>query len=517
MAFDTEQKITAHKRIAKNTMVLYIRMFFMTAVAIYTTRVVLEALGVVDYGIYNIVGGVIGFITMVTSALTLSVQRFLNFELGKGENGNVSQVFSAAVIIHLLFAICLFIILESAGAYYFKTCINIPPNRLSESLIVFHACSIAACLQLFVSPFTAVFISYERMDIFAYTSIIDVILKLAIVFILLLRSTGRLELYGLLMLGVTFIYILVSIAIWRIKFSEVKFCRVFNYQLFKQLTSFASWSAFGQLAWALTLQGINILLNIFFGNILNAAYGITSQVQAAVIKFVQSFQNAINPQIIKNYAKNDLTEVKSLIINGTKYTCYLELIIAVPLFFGMDVILKFWLTTVPEYTLWFCRLMLINLFIDTFSNLLAVASEGSGQIKKFQLAISTMLCLNFIITYFALKITGIPYMIYWVYTITSVILFFIRLRIISRQMKLPLLWSFIHDIIIPLALIIATSGILSYIIYETTFHLEVFPTLVIKTIICVLSVFILICIFGLKRTERSVIFLGIKNKILKRE
>lgn len=491
-----------HKLIAKNTMALYLRMFVLMGFSIYTTRVVLETLGIIDYGIFNVVGGLIAMISSVTAALTISVQRFLNFEQGKGEEGDLSKVFSSAVIIHIIISLILLIVLETIGIYFLNTSINIPHEKRLQALIVFQLCSLSSCITLATTPFTSLIISFEKMNIFAYLSIVDVLLKLVIVYFLLLAKNCRLVLYAELTLGVTCIQALLNWLICKLKFVNVRFVLRFERNLFFKIFSFASWSAFGQLGWAFTAQGANILLNIFFGTVLNAAYGITLQMQSALIRFIQSFQTALNPQIVKKYANKDFHEVSSLIINGSKYSGMLLLIVEIPLFFEMKNVLSLWLTEVPKYTAIFCQLMLVTTFLDTLSNLLATAFQAYGKIRRYQLIVSAFLFLNFPLSYILLRFTNLPYTIYFIYSGISVLLLFTRLYLIKKYMKINLYKMFFCKVLWPLFKVLLLSCSLSLPILYFLEGLESIIQLITVGVSCILTTLIVEYYFGLKQAER---------------
>ena len=493
----------SHKRIAKNSLVLYLRMLIMMGISIFTTRIVLEGLGVVEFGVYNIVGGVIGFITMITGALTISVQRFLNFELGKEESGRVSDVFSSAIFIHFGLAICVLLLLETVGYWYFSNYINIPVENYQAAMIVYHLSSIAACITLLYSPFLALSISYERMGIYAGVTIIDVVLRLIASYLLLGVPNNRLVIYGELILAVVCISFLVNIAVWQKWFREVSLSLKFHKDLFLQLTSFASWSAMGQIAWAFTLQGSNILLNLFFGNILNAAYGITTQVNGAINKFVQSFQTAINPQIIKNYAQNNYQEVISLVFTGSRLSCFMLMLIIVPLFFEMDIVLNLWLTDVPPYTVLFCRIMVINCIFDSASNYFATAMQATGKIRKYQIIVSILLFMNFPLSYLLLKITNYPYVIFMVYGVVSIVLLFTRIRLVSMSLNIELGRGFLYCVLFPFMKVLIVCIPMTYCLYTITAHMSPVPHLAIFVVGSLIFVGSSIFLLGLRQGERK--------------
>lgn len=504
---------TSHQRIAKNSIVLYLRMIVMMGISIFTTRIVLEGLGVVDFGIYNIVGGVIGFITMVTGALTISVQRFLNFELGKESSGNVSEVFSSALLIHLGIALVLLAILETLGYWYFSTSIKIPAAQHQAAMIVYHLSSIAACITLFASPFLALSISYERMGIYAGMTVGDVVLRLIAAYLMLMEKSDRLVYYGIFMLGVSCISALSYIAVWRILFKEVRFVSKLQKSVFVQLTSFASWNALGQLAWAFTQQGTNILLNIFFGNVLNAAYGITFQMNAAIVKFVQSFQTAINPQIIKNYAQENIKEMVTLVFTGTRLSCLLLLVMAIPLWLEMEAVLNIWLTDVPDYTLIFCRIMLLNILLDTTSNYFATAMQATGKIRNYQIVVSAVLFMNFPLSYLFIRLTNLPYVIYYIYGFISICLLFTRMHLVERKLEMRLWAKFLKTVLWPVAKVLICAGPLSYLAYRCLDNLSMIPQFICVIIICAFITAVASLVIGLNRAEQQRVISIVKSKI----
>lgn len=504
---------TSHQRIAKNSLVLYLRMIVMMGISIFTTRIVLEGLGVVDFGIYNIVGGVVDFITLVTGALTISVQRFLNFELGKESKGQMSEVFSSALIIHLGIALLLLLILETLGYWYFSTSIKIPADHYEAAMTVYHLCSISACIILFSSPFLALSISYERMGIYAGMTIGDVVLKLVAAYLILSLKTDRLVYYGIFILGAACISSLSYIVIWRILFKEVRFVRRLQKSLFLQLTSFASWSALSQLSWAFTLQGVNILLNLFFGNVLNAAYGVTSQMRNAFNKFVQSLYTAINPQIIKNYAQQNIREVITLVFSGTRLSCMMLLAVGIPFWFEMDAVLHIWLTDVPDYTLIFCRIMLITILLDIASGYFDTVIQATGKIRVYQIMYSVVLFLNFPLSYLLIRLTHLPYVIYYVYGFVSICILFLRIYLVTRKLDINIFVEFFKRVLWPIAKVLLGSVPLCYILYICLRHQSLLTQFICGIILGVGITGVISMVFGLSSAEQKRIISIVKSKM----
>lgn len=507
---------TSHQRIAKNSIVLYLRMIVMMGISIFTTRIVLEGLGVVDFGIYNIVGGVIGFITMVTGALTISVQRFLNFELGKESSGNVSEVFSSALLIHLGIALVLLAILETLGYWYFSTSIKIPAAQHQAAMIVYHLSSIAACITLFASPFLALSISYERMGIYAGMTVGDVVLRLIAAYLMLMEKSDRLVYYGVFILGAACISALSYIVIWLTMFKDVRFTVKLQKSLFIQITSFASWNGLNQLAWAFTLQGVNILLNLFFGNVLNAAYGVTSQMRNAFNRFVQSFQTAINPQIIKNYARQDIREMMVLVFSGTRFSSLMVLMMAIPFWIEMDAILNIWLTDVPPYTLAFCRIMLVTILLDALSSYFEIAIMATGKIRNYQILCSAVLFLNFPFSYLLIRLTHLPYVIYYVYGFVSVCILCLRIHLVTRKLEVHIWGDFLRGVLWPVAKVLVCAAPLSYLMYKCLGGLPMVAQFITVIILSVVITALSSMALGLTAAERERVISIVKNKIRRR-
>lgn len=506
---------TSHRRIAKNSVVLYLRMIVMMGISIFTTRIVLEGLGVVDFGIYNIVSGVILFISMITASLTISVERFLNFELGRESGGGVSEIFSSALIIHLGLAALLLLILETLGYWYFSTSIKIPPDKYQAAMTVYHLSSIASCVMLFSSPFLALSVSFERMGVYAGMTVGEVVLKLVAAYLILAVREDRLVYYGIFILGAACVSALSYIVVWRTMFKDVRFTVRLQKSLFIQITSFASWNALSQLSWAFTLQGVNILLNIFFGNVLNAAYGVTSQMRNAFNRFVQSFQTAINPQIIKNYARKDIDEVMTLVFSGTRLSCMLLLVMGIPFWFEMNAVLHIWLTDVPQYTVIFCRIMLITILIDTGSSYFDTVIQATGKIRTYQILYSAVLFLNFPLSYILIRLTHLPYVIYYVYGAVSIGLLCLRLYMVMRRLEVRILAGFLKEVLLPVAKVLVCSAPLGFLVYRWLDGLSLITQFIGGMLLCAVVTIAVAMVFGLTRVEQTKIISIVKRKITK--
>ena len=312
-----------NKRIAKNTLLLYFRMLLMMAVSLFTSRVVLNTLGVEDFGIYSVVGGVVGMFVFINNSMSSATQRYITFALGKGDKNRLQTVFSTTLQIHSLIAVIIVLLGETVGLWFLYNKMQIPADRMDAALWVMQ-CSIVSMVVMIVSvPYNADVIAHEKMSAFAYISILEVVLKLAIVYLLLVFSYDKLILYAILILMIQ-ILIRFCYSIYCNKhFEETKYKHVWDKKLFKEMTGFAGWSLFGNMAGVLFGQGLNMLLNVFFGPVVNAARAVAVQVQGAIQQFVANFQTALNPQITKTYAAGELNEMHRLMFRSARFSFYL--------------------------------------------------------------------------------------------------------------------------------------------------------------------------------------------------
>lgn len=418
------------KRIAKNTIMLYIRMLLIMAVTLYTSRIVLMALGVEDFGIYNVVGGIVIMFGFLNSAMTTATQRFLSFELGLEKKNELKKTFQIALNIHIGIAVVIFIIAETVGLWILNNKLNIPYERMEAAHWVYQCSILSFLITVLRVPYNASIISRERMNIYAYMSIIESILKLGIVFLLSVGGYDKLKLYSILLLIVTFIIAFFYYIYCRCRFAECRFSLIWDRKRYCILLSYAGWNLFGSLAWAGYAQGINILLNIFFGPVVNTARAISFQVNSAILSFISNFQVAVTPQIVKSYALQDIDYMLRLVFYASKYSFLLLAFLSLPLLLEMEMILELWLKQTLPYAALFCRLIIINSLIDTFSGTLMMAAQATGKIKKYQLIVGGLLLLNLPISYLFLSYEYPPESVYCVSILLSFIALVSRLFIL---------------------------------------------------------------------------------------
>lgn len=456
--------IENNKRIAKNTMMLYFRMLFTMGVSLYTSRVVLNSLGVEDFGIYNVVGGVVIMFTFINSAMASATQRFLTFELGLGDKEQLKKVFSTSVLIHVLIAILILILGETIGLWFLNTQMTIPVERMEAAQWVFQL-SILSCMVMILSvPYNAAIIANERMSAFAYISVLDVSLKLLVVFLLDHLGYDKLKLYSILLFGVAMISRMIYGIYCKKHFEEAKFSWRWDKNLFKKMANFASWSLFGNLAGVAFTQGINLLLNVFFGPTVNAARGITVQVQSAVNGFAMNFQTALNPQITKSYATKNFEYMHSLVFSSSKYSFFLLLFLSLPIFIETKFILTLWLKIVPEHTISFLRIILLTTLIDAMANPLIISAQATGRIKKYQAVIGGILLLIVPFSYCALKLGAIPEAVFCVHLCMVIVAQIARLWMIIPMIQLSAK-IYYKEVVLKIALVSVSSVILPIFLF----------------------------------------------------
>lgn len=391
-------------------------------ITLFTSRVILQILGVDDFGIYNVVGGIVMMFSFLNASLSEGTQRFITYELGRGTNGDVQKVFSICIFLHIILGIIIVLIAEPIGLWFIKNKLLIPDTRIEAAIYIYHFSIIAAFLVIVNVPFYALIIAHERMKAFAFISIIEAGIKLLIAYALILSNEfDRLILYGILMLLSQLFVQLIYFVYCRTKITEskVRFC--FDPFMFKKIGTFSSWTIIGSLAYMGVTQGLNLILGTFFLPSVNAARGIAVQVQNAVNTFVKNFQTAINPQITKNYAAGHLSETHSLVFRSARYSFFLLLFPILPILFEINLILSVWLKTVPVYTADFVRVILIISWINCLGNPLGIAAKASGQIKRFELCAATIKIFVIPCSYVALKFGCPPVTVFIVYLLLEFI------------------------------------------------------------------------------------------------
>lgn len=502
-----------NKRIAKNTGMLYIRMLLTMAVTLYTSRIVLNTLGIEDYGIYNVVGGFVFMLGFLNNSMAIATQRFLSFEIGRNDRIQLSRVFSMSINIHFLIAIIILVMAETVGLWFLNTQLTIPTERMVSANWVYQFSILAFIVNVISVPYNATIIANERMNAFAWISIIEVSLKLLIVFLLIWFGYDKLKLYGFLVFIVSLIIGFIYNIYSRHNFPESKFNLLWDKSLFKKMINFVSWSLWGSGASVMYNQGVNILLNLFFGPAINAARGIAFQVQGAVNSFVYNFQIAMKPQIIKSYASDNLEYMHQLIFQGAKYSFFLLFTLSLPILLETEIVLKLWLNIVPEYTLIFTKLVIINVLIDSISGTLMTAAQASGKIKLYQGIVGGLLLLILPISYLFLKFGFSPQVTLYISISISIIALFVRLIILRNIIQIH-----VKDFLIKVVFNVIIVGLVT-VVLPLTIHLIIidqsFLRLILVGFTTIISSLGSIYLLGLNKDEKQY-FLEIIMKISKK-
>lgn len=428
-----KDRTVVNRRIARNTFLLYVRMVLLMFIGLYTSRVVLKTLGVSDYGIYNLVGGFVAMIAYMNTVFVASTQRFLSFSLGENDEDNVVRVFCSSLTVHLILAFAIIVIAETVGLWIVNSQLVINPSRMYAANWVFQCSIMSLLFTIFGIPFNACVVAHEHMSVYAYISIFDAISKLLIAYALSYVQTDKLILYAFLLVVVSLVDVLLIWIYCKKKFQECKFCLILDKKIISRMSSYAGWTAVGTMGFTFKDQALNIILNIFFGTVVNAARGISIQVSGIVNQFATNFFMAVSPQITKQYASGNIDGSCRLVYSSAKFAFFLLAIIVVPIFINIDFILHAWLDVVPEYTSQFLQIVLIATLIGSLSTSTTTAIQATGKIRNFQIGISLIFLLELPIAYFLLSKGFKPYWAAMPSIATQTIGVFFRFYILRKQ------------------------------------------------------------------------------------
>ena len=501
----------SNQRIAKNTIFLYVRTLFSMFVSLYTSRLILNILGVENFGIYNIVTSVVAMLFGMTTSLTASNQRFITFELGKEKNKNFKEVFSASINISILMILIVIFVLEVFGVWFLNHKLNIPAERMFVANLVFQCSIIITIIGVIKIPFMAVVIAHERMGALAYIGIIDVIIKLFCVVMLKYIQFDKLLLLALFTIFTSIVSCALNLFYCMKNFKECKYGVVKDKLLYKEMLAFSGWNFVGATSYALITQGMNILTNIFFGVVLNAARGITNQVNNTICQLVNNFMFALNPQITKCCAANKNSEMVILMQRGAKFSFILFFMFALPVMIETKMLLKLWLNIVPEYTVLFIRLSLVVTLVQTLSNTYFTGIMATGNIKKYQLLVGVIAFSIFLAVYGLLELGAPPSITYMSYIIIAFLVLILRLYIINKNIKGFNLYSYINDVIFRVAAVTVVS-----IVFPVIFHC-IMPFSLLRLLIVSFSAVIMTMfsafLIGVNKIEREKICILVISRI----
>lgn len=497
------------KQIAKNTAFLYLRMILVLFVSLYTTRVVLNALGVIDYGINNVVAGFVSMFTFLNTSMANGIQRFYNFTLGKKTEGNITSVYNTAFQIQAVLAFIILLLLETVGLWYMYNEMQIPAERFGTALWVFQFAVASTVLLIMQAPYASAVMAYEKMNYYAYVGIFEVLIKLLIAYLLTKSNSDRLLLYGFLHFVTSLIQFLMYYIYAKVQFKDLKFEFALHKDLFKPMLSFSGWNIFGSFAYMLKGQGLNLLLNSFFGVVVNSARGVSNMIMSALQGFQSNVVIAFRPQIVKSYAAGNYQHVKTLFYSLSKISFLMLTILSAPVILELDYILKIWLgDTIPEYTKSFTVLILFNMIISSLNTPLSQVVHATGKMKTYQLSTSIIVCSIVPVSWVFLKFGCAPNSVYFtslgITAVNQIVCNIIVKKIFPYSLR-----EYIKNVIIPCVIFIFTTLAIPYLVIKQ--FDESFIRLVITLIITVFTAILSAYFVVLNKNERNIILNFIKK------
>ncbi len=510
MSFDS---VKHKKNMTKNTIIMYCRMIFVMMITLYTSRIILSGLGVVDYGIYNIVGGLATFFSFINFAMLASTQRFLNYEIGNNNCEKLKITFKTSLCVHFAMAIIVFLMAEPLGIFLLKYKLQIPDGKDVDALIVFQCSIVSIFIQIIYLPYNAIIIAREKVSIYALITIIQSILNLLCAFIITKCNSAKLINYAFLMLAIQLtiaaIYIIHSLH----SYQETRGRWIIDKSMFKEMMSFTGWNIFGGLSWMLCTQGLNILLGMFFLPAINAARGIAVQIQSAVTQIYNNLNTVVSPQLIQSFSKGEWNIFFPLFYRSSKYFVFLLTIVGVPIFIKISAILNIWLIDVPDYTSLFIKILLCISLLDALGVPIKVGVDACGKVRNYHLIIGIIQISVIAFSYIILKHGGDPSSPLFVYLIISVISLSIRLWLFKRLIPKFSLIIYLKDVILRLVIILIFSyymGIsISPYFSNTVSGICLFSGI---TIVGIIFLIIIIGISNIEKKELLLLLTSILNK-----
>lgn len=492
-----------NKTIAKNTLFMYFRMFFTMCVSLYTSRVVLATLGFSDYGLYNVIGGVIAMFGFINGAMSSTTSRYITYYLGQEDKHRLNDVFTMAFFIHCFIAVLILILGETVGLWFLYNKMVIPEGRMVAAFWLYQLSVASTVLMIMAVPFSSAIIAHEKMSIYAYVSIFDALLRLVIVISLTYVTYDKLIFYALALFLIQILVILFNYFYCRIKFPESRIRKLWDKSLFKEMSSFTGWSLFGNISYIFFSQGINILLNMYCGTVVNAARGIAVQVEGVMMQFTSNVQTAINPQIIKSYSNNDMGRMKTLMYASSRYCYYLMLLLSLPVIIGVNYILSLWLGDYPDHTSNFIRILLLIILIEVLVNPLYIANLATGKVAIYNKSLACVSFVFIIISYFAIKTTKVAEILFLCNLVRVFVGFLVRFFIIRHQLSFSIR-EYISKVGINIVAVTVVSSIIPFIIYKVYGIYSLFSFFTCMAI-TILSVLLSVMTIGLNTQERTLL------------
>lgn len=502
--------VNNNKRIAKNTLLLYMRMMLMMALSLYTSRINLDSLGEINYGIYNVVGGVVAMFSIISGSISVAISRFLTIELGKGNKEKLNTVFCTSINIQILIGVLIFIIAESVGVWFLNTHMNIPTERMEAANWVLQCSIITFLINLISVPYNALIIAHEKMSAFAYISLIEAIFKLIVCFLLYISPVDKLIVWAVMLMVVAICMRMIYGIYAKRHFEESTYHFKVDKSLMNEMSRFIGWAFFGNGVCVLRDQGTNILLNLFFGPAVNAARGIAMSVNTAMYSFVTNFMTAINPQITKSYAQSDFESMNTLIMRGCRFGFFILMLLVIPVCANIDYILNLWLIEIPKHTASFVMLILFYSMVDSYCSPLLTGVLANSHIKYYEIQLTIIYIINFIFIYVILKLGFAPE---WVFILAIVFKIFVIISLVWNghgMFRLNIRLFFRKAVVRPILIFIICLLITQWIKFDINNDLIKF---LVSAIFSFILSFVSIWFIGLEARERETIVKIIINKI----
>lgn len=496
-------------RLARNTALLYFRMFIMMGVTLFTTRVVLKVLGIDDYGIYNTIGGLVVLFSFMNNAMVTTTQRFVSYYLGKNDEIAVSRVFSVSLIVHFCIGIIIVLLSEVVGLWFLYYKMSLPLDRFTAAFWTLHLSIAITFVNILKSPYNACIISFEKMDFYAYISILEAFLKLGVVYILMMVNFDSLILYSILLLCVTMLIAFFYKLYCNIKFPISIFVFHRDRNSYVEIFKFSSYSLLGNAANIGAQHGTNLIVNSFTSVAVNAAIGVSNQLSQGIFSFVSNFQMAFNPIIVKLYAREEIKDLKNLLWQTSKFSFYMMVVVCAPLIIYCNEYIALWIENVPQYTIDFCRLTILSLLIDTIAEPLWKTVQASGNIKTYQIITSIIILANLPLSWFILYLNLSPVYVFGIKLIITSCAYFYRVYFVKKLLNFAIK-EYLCKVLIP---ILGVSIAIVPICF--TLHLMVNNYLFASILIILISSFAIFLI-GMRMEERKLIWRYINNKLTRR-
>jgi len=490
-----------NKTIAKNTLMLYMRAILMMGIGLYTSRIILKALGITDFGIYNAVGGIIAMFGFISSSLSNATSRFITIAIGRGDQSYTNRTYGNIKVMYYILCVVIVLFAETVGLWFLFNKMTIPADRMSAAFWVYQYSVLSSVVGFISVPYNSAIIAHERMSAFAYISLLDATLKLVICFLLQMSPYDKLIVYATLLFFVGVIDRIIYAVYCNKRFEEVHAPARIDKEQLREILTMSGWSLSGNLFWILNTQGVNLILNVFFGPVVNAARGIAMQVQGVMGQFVTNFQTAINPQITKSYANVEYDRMHSLLHLSSKFSYFLMLLMSVPVFIEAPIILKWWLGTIPDNTIVYLRIILLYSVFATLANPLWIAVLATGKLKKYQLWDNMVQALVLPISYIAFKyFHAASYWVFIILLVAEIVEIFVRVWVVLPLINHKYL-DYIREVVIPLVLVSFIAPLVPLALSNYLSTNEVVEFFMIS-VFSVLSSLLFIWLLGMKRSER---------------